>query len=56
MAQFWIEVDTEELVWHAVSHRVGRWKVYVIFDDTYYTLKTADFKHTVGNYPECAPS
>ena len=55
VAQFGIEAVTEKLIWYIVSHLAGRWKVYVLFDDTYYTLKTADFTHTVGNYPQCAP-
>jgi hypothetical protein len=56
VAQFGIEAGTEEFVRHGVSHRVDLWKVYVLFNDTYYTLKAADCKHnTVGNYPQCAP-
>ena len=55
VAQFGIEADTEELIWYVVSHHAGRWKVHVLFSDTYYTFNTADLKHTLGNYPQCAP-
>jgi len=55
VSQFGIEANTKELIWYVVCHRAGRWKVHILFDDTYCTLKTAAFKHTVGNYPQCAP-
>ncbi len=56
VAKFGTKAETEELIWHVVSHRVGRWKVHVLFDDTYYTFNTAALKHTVGSCLQCAPS
>ena len=49
LSQFGSEAYTEEIIWHVVSYRVSRWKVHVLFDDTYYTRKTAALQHTVGN-------
>jgi hypothetical protein len=35
VAQFETEADTEELIWHVGSHRAGRWKLHVLFENTY---------------------
>ena len=37
VAQLGTEANTKEYIWHYVSHRDGRWKVHILFDEFYYT-------------------
>jgi hypothetical protein len=51
--QFGALADTHELECRLVSHRAGRWKLHVIYDDSYYTLETAALIHKAAICRHC---